>query len=80
MHGELDDPKAVLAGDVGEGGELLAIAASKVAVRAEKTPAAVGLRLDLEGLVLALGVSVAGELAVALAREILAPRPAESSA
>lgn len=77
VHGKVHNPEAVLAVEVGEGAELLTIATSKMSVGTKKSPAAVGLRLDLEGLILALALAVGGKLAVRLAREVLAPWPTE---
>ena len=78
VHGELHNPEAVLGDDLGVGSQLLTIAAGIVAVRAEESPAAVGLDLDLPLLVgaLALGITTehtsgsAGEVAVEGAAEV----------
>ena len=72
MHGELNNPKAVLGNDLGVSIDLLAAATDVVTVGTLDGPASVLLRLDFEGLVgaLALGVTVectgsgGGEVAV----------------
>jgi len=67
MHGKVHNPESVLIVEVGESGELLTVTSSKVTIRAKKSPASIGLRLDLEGLILALALSVGAKLAVRLA-------------
>ena len=75
MHGQVDDPEAVLRNHLGEGSEVLTIATGVVSVGSLEGPATIGLCLDLKGLIGSLALTVAGKCSGSGCGKVLAAVP-----